>query len=57
MDDITSLPGLMVGLPDRGMAPLYNCPMMVTMATTLNWYTPLGLRLVISQEVVVGGKV
>ena len=38
-------------------SPLYNCPMMVTMAATLNWYTPLGLRLVMSPQVVVGGKV
>ena len=30
-------------LPDEGMAPLYNCPVMFTWATTLNWYTPLGL--------------
>ena len=49
----------MVGmsLTDDGMSPLYDCPAMVTMATTLNWYTPLGLRLVMSPEVVVGGKV
>ena len=30
----------MVGVspPDEVMSPLYDCPAMVTMATTLNWY-------------------
>ena len=42
---------------DGSTSPLYNCPMMVTITTTLNWYTSLGLRLVMSPEVVVGGKV
>ena len=54
-----TLPGVMVGVltSDVSISPLYNCPMMVTWATTLNWYTPLGLRLLMSPEVVVGGKV
>ena len=53
-----TLPGVMVGVltSDVSISPLYNCPMMVTWATTLNWYTPLGLRLLMSPEVVVGGK-
>ena len=42
---------------DVSIALLYNCSMMVTWATTLNWYTPLGLRLLMSPEVEVGGKV
>ena len=40
---------------DGSTSPLYNCPMMVTITTTLNWYTSLELRLVMSPEVVVGG--
>ena len=54
-----TLPGVMVGVLTRdvSISPLYNCPMMVTCATTLNWYTPLGLRLLMSPQVVVGGKV
>ena len=45
-----TLPGVMVGVltSDVSISPLYNCPMMVTWATTLNWYAPLGLRLLMS---------
>ena len=55
-----TLPGVMGGVltSDVSISPLYNCPVMVTWAITLNWYTPLVLRLLMSPaEVVVGGKV
>ena len=37
--------------------PYYMTVLQWSMATTLNLYTPLELRLVMSPEVVVGGKV
>lgn len=36
---------------------VFSVQTVVTNTATLNWYTPLGLRLVMSAEVVVGGKV
>ena len=48
-------PGMMAG--DVTTPPLYTSPIMVTMATTPNWYIPLVWRLVMSPDVVIGGKV
>lgn len=41
---------------DASESPLCNSPEMATSETTLKWYTPLGVRSVMSPEVVTGGK-